>query len=217
MAIIGVNFLLIPSISLFLNILVTLIGSFHFLRSGHLRLNLILPFLLTSMPMSYLAGTFKLSENIFYGFLLATLIFIAIRIYFISNMKMAFVLNSYQKWIFSLSLGIILGFIAGSIGIGGGIYLVPLLIIFGLGTEKEAAASGTIFVFLNSVGGFSARFQEGLIDFEMMLPLAAAVILGGSAGSWLGSSRFNPAAIQRLMGIVILIAIVFLSQKLIMQ
>ncbi|MEE8335281.1 MAG: sulfite exporter TauE/SafE family protein [Candidatus Neomarinimicrobiota bacterium] len=217
MAILGVNYLLIPSISLALNLIVTLIGSFHFIRKGHFRLNLILPFLITSIPFSYMAGTLNLPKNIFYSLLLVTLIFIAVRIYILSNMKITYTLRGYRKWIFSIGLGAILGFIAGAVGIGGGIYLVPLIIIFRLGSEKEAAASGTIFIFLNSIAGLSARLQEGLFDINMILPLGAAVIIGGFTGSWLGSSRFDPGTIQRIMGLVIMIAIVFLSQKLFFQ
>lgn len=214
MTIFGINHWLIPTVSLTLNLIVTLLGVINFSRNGHLRRNLILPFLATSMPMSYLAGSLILPENIFYGLLLVTLVFVVIRIYVLKELTMAFRLEGYRKWVFSLLLGGILGFIAGAVGIGGGIYLVPLIIMFGLGTEKEAAASGTVFIFVNSLAGLAARFQQGAYDVSFMIPLVAAVIVGGFAGSYLGAKLFKPKTIQKVMGAVILIAIVFLVRKM---
>ena len=84
----------------------------------------------------------------------------------------------HNNWIISsepapqiILLGSILGFIAGAIGIGGGIYLVPLIIIFGLGSEKEAAAAGATFICVNSLVGFIARFKSGNFDPDFILPL----------------------------------------------
>lgn len=213
MTIFGINYLLIPTVSLTLNLIVTLLGVINFSRNGHLRWSLILPFLVTSIPMSYLAGSLVLPEPIFYGLLLVTLVFVVIRIYIVKELTMSFHLEGCWKWVFSLLLGGLLGFIAGAVGIGGGIYLVPLLIMFGLGTEKEAAASGTVFIFVNSLAGLVARFQQGAYDISFMLPLVAAVMVGGFAGSYLGAKLFKPKTIQKVMGIVILIAIIFLLNK----
>ena len=109
-----------------------------------------------------------------------------------------------------VGLGAILGFVAGSVGIGGGIYLVPLIVMFDLGSEKEAAAAGTIFIWVNSLAGVFARAQAGTFDIDFILPLIGAVIAGGLAGSYLGSFKFQAETIQKIMGTVIIFAIIFL-------
>jgi hypothetical protein len=186
----------------------------HFWKNGHGRLNLIIPFLVTSIPMAYFAGIQELPERVFNIFLLITLIFVLIRIYLINGLKISIQLTRIQKWIFIFSLGGVLGFIAGAVGIGGGIYLVPLIIMFGLGTEKEASASGAMFIWVNSLVGVIARAQTGTFDPQFILPLAIAVLIGGFGGSYLGAVKFEPKTIQKVMSSVIFIAIIFLIKGL---
>ena len=214
MSILGISYQNIPATSLSLNLVVTFIGMIQFWKNGHVRLNLIIPFLITSVPMTYFAGTQELPERAFNIFLLITLIFVVVRIYLLNDLKLSIHLNRIQKWIFVFSLGGFLGFIAGSVGIGGGIYLVPLIIMFGLGTEKEAAASGAIFIWVNSLVGVISRAQTGTFDMQFIFPLSIAVLIGGTAGSYLGAQRFEPKTIQKVMGCVIIIAIILLTKGL---
>ena len=210
LAIFGASYQMIPTTSLTMNLIVTFVGMVHFWKNGHGRLNLILPFLVTSIPMAYFAGSIVMPELIFKLILLATLILVLVRIYLINDLKIGIQLTGIKKWIFIFSLGGFLGFIAGTVGIGGGIYLVPLIIMFRLGSEKEAAASGAIFIWVNSLVGVIARTQIGAFDPQFILPLAGAVMLGGFAGSYMGAVRFNAKTIQQVMGGIILIAILFL-------
>ena len=214
MAIFGISYLIIPTTSLALNLIVTSIGVINFWRNGHGRLGLIGPFILTSIPMAYLAGTLPLSENIFQLLLLITLMLVVIRIYFFNNLQFSFQLSGVKKWVFILGLGAVLGFVAGAVGIGGGIYLVPLIIMFGLGSEKEAAAAGAMFIWVNSLAGVIARSQSGMFDAGFILPLAGAVIVGGFGGSYLGAVRFDAKTIQKVMGAVVIIAIIFLLRDI---
>jgi len=210
MVIFGISYHLIPTTSLTLNLIVTFIGMIHFWKNGFGRLNLILPFLLTSIPMVYIGGSLTLPEIIFKLILLITLFLVAIRIYLLNELKISIQLTDIQKWVFIFCIGGFLGFIAGSVGIGGGIYLVPLIIMFGLGTEKEAAASGSMFIWVNSLIGVITRAQFNEFELSFIIPLSIAVLVGGSLGSYMGSVKFNPKTIQKIMGIVILIAILFL-------
>ncbi|MDP6571197.1 MAG: sulfite exporter TauE/SafE family protein [Candidatus Marinimicrobia bacterium] len=214
MAIFGIAFPFIPTTSLMLNLLVSFIGIINFWRNGHGNLKLILPFLITSIPMTFIAGTIVLPELIFQIFLLITLIFVALRIYVVGELKLTLQLSSTQKWIFTLGLGAVLGFIAGALGIGGGIYLVPFLVMTGLASQKEASASGVLFIWVNSLTGLIARTQAGTFNAQLILPLAGAVGVGGFFGSWFGSTKFSPHTIQKIMGGVIIIAIVFLLRKI---
>ncbi|MBC8197803.1 MAG: sulfite exporter TauE/SafE family protein [Candidatus Marinimicrobia bacterium] len=210
MVIFGISYHLIPTTSLTLNLIVTFIGMIHFWKNGFGRLNLILPFLLTSIPMVYIGGSLTLPEIIFKLILLITLFLVAIRIYLLNELKISIQLTNIQKWVFIFCIGGFLGFIAGSVGIGGGIYLVPLIIMFGLGTEKEAAASGSMFIWVNSLIGVITRAQFNEFELSFIIPLSIAVLVGGSLGSYMGAVKFNPKTIQKIMGIVILIAILFL-------
>lgn len=217
MAILGFGATVIPVISLSLNLLVTAIGSANFIRNKHGNIKLILPFLVTSMPMAYVGGAMQLPKEIFYWLLLASLIFVAMRIYFWSNTSLKLNLGETGKLTISLLSGAVLGFIAGAVGIGGGIYLVPLIIVLGLGSSKEAATCGTIFVFLNSLLGLIARLQYNAIDLTNYIPLLVAVVIGGFLGSWLGSFKFSPKVLEKVLGVIIVIAIVALGRKVFIE
>ena len=213
MAIFGINSLAIPMVSLSLNLFVTSIGSFNFIRNKHAKIKLILPFLISSIPMAYLGGSLNLPKEIFYWVLLISLIFVAARIYLWQSMSFQLNLNKNEKIIISLIAGSVLGLIAGIVGIGGGVYLVPLIIILGLGTEKEAAACGAIFIWLNSASGLLSRLQYNLIDLTNYIPLIIAVIAGGALGSYMGSFKFSPKVMDKMLGLVIIVAIIFLTKK----
>ena len=214
MAIFGISYQIIPTTSLILNLLVTFFGMINFWKNGYGRFNLVYPFLLTSIPMTFFASSLDLSKETFELFLLGTLILVVIRIYFIKDLKMNIELNWFQKYIFIVLVGSILGFIAGGIGIGGGIYLVPIIIMFRLGTEKEASAAGAMFIWANSLTGVIARARSGTFDIDFILPLSIAVIIGGIIGSYFGAVRFSASKIQRVMGSVIIFAIVILLKGL---
>lgn len=213
LAIFGASAVAIPMVSLTLNVLVTTLGSIIFLSQKHGRLRLIIPFLLTSIPMAYVGGMLHLPKIIFYPVLLFSLTFAAIRIYFPKNTE-PFPLNKRQKFFLALVCGAVLGLIAGIAGIGGGVYLVPLIILLGLGTAKEAAACGSFFVWVNSVAGLAARLQHNSIDLSPALPLVISALIGGLAGSIMGARKFNPGTMQRILGSILVVAIIFLSRKI---
>ena len=214
LAIFGISTLAIPMISLSLNLLVTSIGSYNFIRNKHGKIKLILPFLISSVPMAYLGGTLQLPKEIFYWFLLISLIVVAARIYLWQNIAIKFEFKQNDKIIISLVVGAILGLVAGIVGIGGGVYLVPLIIVLGLGTEKEAAACGAIFIWLNSFSGLLSRLQYNSIDLMDYIPLIIAVLLGAALGSYMGAFKFSAKAMDKILGTVILAAIFLLIKKL---
>ena len=214
MAILGFNALAIPMISLSLNLLVTSIGSFNFIRNRHARWRLIAPFLITSIPMAYLGGSLQLPKTVFYWLLFISLLFVVARIYLWRETSLQLNLSARSKLAVSLVAGSVLGLIAGIVGIGGGIYLVPLIIILGLGKGQQAAACGAIFVWLNSAAGLISRLQYNAIDLGGYIPLIIAVILGGWLGSYLGSTRFSARKMEKILGLIILVALAFLGRKL---
>ena len=212
LAIFGASTATIPMVSLSLNILVTTFGSLVFLMHGHARFRLIAPFILASIPMAYLGGMLHLPKFVFYMLLLISLIFAAARIYFPQTAR-PFLLNQKNRLLFSLGGGALLGLVAGITGIGGGVYLVPLIILLGLGTAKEAAACGAFFIWVNSVSGLLARVQYNTIDLGPYLPLVIAAVFVGMAGTIMGAGRFQPQTMQRILGSILIVAILMLGRK----
>ncbi len=214
MAITGVSYKLIPTTSLALNLFVTFIGMLNFWKSGHGRLDLIGPFLITSIPMAYFAGSLDLREEVFQIILTASLILIAIRIYIYDNLTIIYQLSVFKRWTVIVFLGLGLGFISGAVGIGGGIYLVPLIIMFGLGSPKEASAAGAMFIWANSLAGFIARYNMNTFDANFIFPLIIAVIVGGFLGSYFGSMRYTAKTMEKIMGAVIILAVVLMLRNM---
>jgi uncharacterized membrane protein YfcA len=215
LAIFGLHFKAIPLISLSLNLGVSTLGIYNYFRHGHGRLSLVIPFLITSIPMSYVGGALDLPSTIFYWVLLVSLVVVVFRIYFWKRTALNIQLKKWQQIVLSLFFGSILGLVSGIAGIGGGIYLIPIIILFRLGTEKEAAACGILFIWLNSAAGLTARFQYNFIDVTRFWPLILAVLAGGWIGSHLGSTKLKPKVMEKLLGIIIVVAILLLLRKLI--
>ena len=213
LAIFGAGVTTIPLVSLTINVLVTTVGSIIFLSQKHARLRLIAPFLISSLPMAYLGGMLNLPKLLFYLVLLLSLAFAAMRIYFPKETK-PLNLGYKGKFYLALGSGAVLGLVAGIVGIGGGVYLVPLILILGLGTAKEAAACGAFFIWVNSVAGLVARLQYNSIDITVYMPLVIGALAGGIAGSIMGAGRFEPRTMQRILGTILLVAIFFLGRKI---
>ena len=215
LAIFGAGTVTIPMVSLTLNILVTTFGSIVFLLHGHARLRLIAPFVIASVPMAYLGGTLHLQKTLFYILLMVSLSMAAARIYFPAT-STPLNLEKREKVLLALGGGALLGLLAGITGIGGGVYLVPLVILLGLGTAKEAAACGAFFIWVNSVSGLIARLQFNEIDLVPYLPLVLGAVLGGMAGSLMGAGRFQVRTMQRILGSILIAAILMLGRKIVL-
>jgi uncharacterized membrane protein YfcA len=213
LAIFGASAATIPLISLTLNVLVTTVGSIVFLSQKHARLRLIAPFLISSIPMAYVGGMLHLPKMLFYLVLLVSLVFAAMRIYFPQKIK-PLPLDDRGKFLLALGCGAVLGLIAGIVGIGGGVYLVPLILLLGLGSAKEAAACGAFFIWVNSAAGLAARIQYNSIDLVPYMPLIIGAVAGGLAGSMMGARHFNPRTMQKILGTVLVVAIIFLGRKI---
>lgn len=214
MALFGLNVVAIPMISLSLNLFVSTIGSYNFLRNKHGSFKFIAPFLVFSIPAAYIGGMWQVPKEVFYWILFISLLFVAARLYLWAYISIRYQFNSRTKVLLSLLVGGLLGLIAGVVGIGGGIYLVPLIVILGLGTEKQAATCGAVFIWLNSVSGLVSRLQYNSINLMNYWPLVIAALLGGFLGSYLGSFKYSPATMDKILGGIVLLEIVFLSNKL---
>ena len=214
MSILGIGHVLIPTISLSLNTIVASLASWQYARNGHFKFSVLWPFLVSSIPMALLGGRLELGETVFQILLLISLVAVAVRIYFWRDPAFKAERSQAIQLILSLCIGAVLGFIAGTVGIGGGIYLVPIILILGIAETKEAAAAGAVFIVVNSVVGLAARVGVEDIPWEMVWPLAIAVLVGGLLGSRLGAGKWKPRTLQKILGSIILLAIVLLINKL---
>jgi len=216
MVVLGFSSLSIPNLSLLLNLIVTSVSCFNFIRRGHLRLELITPFILLSLPMAWLGGALQVPEQVFKLLMSASLLLVVIRIYVWKNTSLRYRFTRRQVVMIALLLGAVLGFLAGIIGIGGGIFLVPMILLLGLGTMQQAAACGVVFVWLNSLIGLISRSQYNFVDFSAYLPLVIAVLLGGTIGSLIGSSNIDPRRLERVLGIIMVVAVFLLLRSLLL-
>lgn len=197
------------STALVLNIFVSTVSFTNYFRAGHFRPKLLLPFLITSIPAAFLGGTFKLSDQTYSILLYMVLTYLALRMTFFP------VLSDKADWtprpvplFAALISGAVIGFLSGMIGIGGGIFLSPLIILLGWGNSKQAAASAGAFIAINSVSGLVGRFSNGTFSLgEFGIPLLAIGLLGALIGSQLGAVRFSGAGVRRALGIILCIAV----------
>lgn len=166
------------------------------------------------MPLAYVGGSLDIPQQAFNILLLVSLLFVLLRIYLPTATAIITISSQSKRIVISLVVGSVLGFIAGAVGIGGGIYLVPLILLSGLGTAQQAAVAGAIFVLVNSLIGLIARVHADRIELSFILPLLFAVMLGGWLGSRLGAKTFPTVIVERVLGVVILIAVILLVRKL---
>jgi uncharacterized membrane protein YfcA len=116
-------------------------------------------------------------------------------------------------WIWGPIIGAALGLLAGMVGVGGGIFLSPLLMFLGWADAKKTAAVSAAFIVLNSIGGLAAQTLTAMPDWKVIVPLSVVVLIAGVAGSKLGANHFTPLWLQRLLAAVLLVA----SVKLLVQ
>ncbi|MFW8601974.1 sulfite exporter TauE/SafE family protein [Desulfobacterota bacterium M19] len=216
LTIFGVDYLTIPTVALSMNIMVSTLGAWNFFRGRHVRPQLIWPFLVSAIPLAWIGGTVRLPARTFDILLMVFLAIVALRIYCFSSFQpLTRRPGRRAALVISLLIGSGLGFISGALGLGGGIYLIPLIVLFGLGSQKEAAACAVFFIWVNSTVGLAARLSNQPVpSLSVLLPLLIAVAAGGYTGSFLGANHFSPRAMQRLLGVIILVAILFLGRKM---
>lgn len=192
---------------LVLNIAAAAVAFFHFRQAGHLRPRLLLPFLVTSVPAAYLGGMLPLSGRAAAVLLGATLVLGAARFLLFAHPPDLRVPQAGATfWVGAPLLGAVLGFLAGATGIGGGIFLSPILLAVGWASVREAASVASAFIVLNSAAGLAASVQRTPVDVAFLAPTLAVVLAGAVVGGWLGARRLPTRALQVLLGVVLLVA-----------
>ncbi len=191
----------IPLFALSCNILVVSGGFWHFWKAGHFRLAHVLPFLITSIPFAYLGGSVKIGKEAFSFLLAISLACAALRLFFIRDQegRLCAIVRK-EAYIIGLPLGAVIGFLSGVIGIGGGIFLSPLLMLLRWADSKQAAAAASLFILVNSLSGLMGQLSKGQsLEYSyLLLPLLVSVFLGSPLGARLGAFRISTFALQRV-------------------
>lgn len=214
----GVDYRAIPAISLVCNILVVSAGSWRFWRSGHVEWKRIWPLLLLSVPMAWLGGTIALAEREFVGILSLALAAAGIAMLFQPEAEAAAAgVDRPATWLEPL-VGGGLGFLAGMVGIGGGIFLAPILHLLRWGGAKAIAGTCAIFILVNSVAGLAGQLgkPDGVDRVDMLANhwlLFPAVVVGGLIGSNLGSGRLRPVHLRVATALLVLYVAVRLGLR----
>ena len=189
--------------ALALNIFVALIATIQFSRRGHFKWKLFIPFAVTSIPMAYLGGRIDL-PIFYYKLILGCALFAAA-----ARLAWKFSSNPERRELNYLNAGLIgavIGITSGLIGIGGGIFLTPILLLTRWSGAKTAAGVSALFILVNSAAALAGNYENA-----MQLPPRVGVwifvaVVGGIIGSTLGSRYFDSISMRRLLAVVLLIA-----------
>ncbi len=208
MSIFGLPPALIASTALMLNTLVAGMAFVSFYKAGHLRTTLLTPFLVTSVPAAFLGGYFKIPSPAYTLMLHIILAYVAARLLFFSRDTETNKPHRALPPVLALSIGLGIGLVSGMIGIGGGIFLSPIIVLFRWGTSKQAAAVSSAFIVLNSISGLAGRFAGGTFVYDFFaLTIIPFGVAGALLGSHLGATKIKNLNLRRTLGLVMLFII----------
>lgn len=203
MALFGIAATVTRPTALTLNLFVASIAFVQFYRAKHFDWRIFLPFAIGSIPMAFVGGSIHLPTTVYKIILGITLILAAIRLAI--NLKTKDEPNAPNIWV-CLLIGGILGLVSGLVGVGGGIFLTPILLLMNWTETKKAAGISALFILVNSVSGLLGnRAQILLLPTTVYIWIAAAVI-GGIIGSTMGSYRFNSLTLRRVLAAGLVVA-----------
>ena len=207
----GVPYFIFPVIALSCNIIVVSGNCFNYIRAGNLNLKLLIPYLIGSIPLAFIGGSLPIEKWLFeiLLFLVLTIAGILLLLNFRSYDDKE---ERYRKVpiIISILIGGILGFISGVVGIGGGIFLSPILFLIKAGRPKHIVTTASLFILINSLLGIIGQLTKNVVISE--IPnywfLLLAVLIGGQVGNFLNLKIF-PTRILALItsGLVLFVAI----------
>ena len=190
--------------ALALNILVTTIGTYKYSRAGYFSWKLFWPFAITSIPFAFLGGRLNLNGDIYKGIVGILLLYAATRLYTTARAAEEKTILPPSLWA-ALFSGAIIGFIAGITGVGGAIFLSPLILLTGWATTKETAGIATVFVLTNSISGLAGYWSNTFSLPSEIVYWSIAVIFGGWIGAEYGSRKLPDPIIRQVLAAILLL------------
>ena len=207
----GVPYFIFPVIALSCNIIVVSGNCFNYIRAGNLSLKLLIPYLIGSIPLAFIGGSLPVGKEFFEILLFVVLTVAGVLLLFkfksYDDKK-----ETYQKIpiIISILIGGILGFVSGVVGIGGGIFLSPILFLLKAGKPKHIVTTTSLFILINSLSGIIGQLTKNsvLSEVQNYWLLLLTVLIGGQVGNFLNLKIF-PTRILALVtaGLVLFVAI----------
>jgi hypothetical protein len=207
MAIAGVAPAEMRPVALQLNVLVSAIATYKFWRAGYFRWSLFWPFAVVSIPAAYLGGAITLPGTAYKVLVGLVLLYAGWQLWWSAGRGEELRASRPLRVPLAMAIGGVLGVLSGLTGVGGGIFLSPLLLLSGWAGTKQTSATSAPFILVNSIAGLAA----GLVRNPVLPPdyawwLMGAVLLGGWAGAEYGSKRFANPVIRRMLAAVLAIA-----------
>ena len=208
-----IPYYIFPVIALMCNIIVVSGNSFNYIRAGNHNFNLLLPFLIGSIPFAFLGGALKIDKD-FFEILLFLVLSIAGILLLINNKSYENENLTIKKinFIYSLIIGSVLGLVSGIVGIGGGIFLSPILFLLKAERPKIISTTASLFILINSISGIFGQFTKDKTFDELMnyWPLFFSVLIGGLIGNYLNLKIFS----NRILTILTSLLVIFVSVRI---
>ena len=202
-----------PVIALFCNIIVVTGNSVNYIRAGNHNLKLLLPFLIGSIPFAYIGGTLIINKEIF-EILLFLVLSLAGSLLLMNNKAYENKDITVKKLNFFISviIGSLLGLISGIVGIGGGIFLSPILFLLKADKPKNIITTASLFILVNSISGiFGQLTKDNIInEFVIYWPLFLSVFIGGLIGNYLNLKIFS----NRVLALITSFLVIFVAARM---
>ena len=194
-------------IALSLNIVVSSLATWKFWRAGHFRWRLFWPFAAVSTPFAYLGGAITLPGSIYKVVVGVVLLYAAWQLWRSARAGEEMRPVREPPIALAIAIGAVLGLLSGLTGVGGGIFLSPLLLMLGWAGTKQTSAVAAPFILVNSAAGLAAGFVAGTAALPPLTwILAATVLVGGWLGAEYGSRRFANPVVRRFLAVVLGVA-----------
>jgi len=205
LALTGITFTQIRATALLCNIIVVCGNVFLFSKNKIIDWKKIIPLVSLSVPFAFLGGYIKISQHFFFILLGITLLFTSISMWLSKKISSSNISKSKPNYFKNAGLGGFIGFISGMVGIGGGIFLAPLLHLTNWDTPKKIAATASLFILVNSIAGLIGQYQnpDFIIDWNLTTILLFTVFIGGQIGNRISSSYFTPIQLKKATAILI--------------
>ena len=191
-----------------LNLLVAGISFLAYKKLGFFDIKLALPFIITSIPAAFFGGYLRVDNTIYDILLALTLLFAAWKLYSLNKSNSETYPKQNPHFVIALIIGVVIGFLSGIIGVGGGVFLSPIILIFGWSDPKTTAGVAAVFIWVNSFAGLAGSAISGqiVVDLSTIIPFAISVLIGGYVGSKYGSEHLSQNSIRKILIFVMLIA-----------
>ena len=213
----GVPFTIFPLIALLCNIIVVTGNSINFIRSKNINFNLLFPYLLGSIPFAFIGGSIAIEKSLFeillFFILLIAGIFLLIDSKFFNKENIK--IKKIPKLV-SIFIGSSIGFMSGIVGIGGGIFLSPLMFLMRAGHPKHITSSASLFILINSIFGIAGQLTKDRVLNELIdyWPLFLLVFIGGQIGSFLNIKFFSNKLLAMLTSFLVLFVAIRMGIRL---